>query len=266
MGERRQTHQAGCPRHGCDGDKHKHRAAEEDQKPEKPGAGGQLHYLSSWPNKAGTQPTRKRAEAVSRRYVASLATVDLRNDSDLIDAFVATFERLDDLWTSYELDPNAWQLVFGSLNEYGCKQWRPIRVATEQSALDELYASLPARFPPLYERLVLSYRWAEVDLGPFRLLANPPGPNLDGLSEEFSRHKAMQEILFPNKCLQFGKGTDLNYDAICFDWSRRLQDGDCPIVQVDHEEILSHYRFKKVAEVASSFRELMLRVVTKATT
>jgi hypothetical protein len=132
--------------------------------------------------------------------------------------------------------------------------------------VDELYAILPARFPSLYERLVLSYRWAEVDLGLFRLLANPPGPNLVGLSAEFSRHRAMQEVLIPNKCLQFGKGADLNYDAICFDWSRRLRDGDCPIIQVDHEEILIHYRFKKVAEVASSFRELMLGVISKAAT
>src|SRR6266496_335553 len=97
----------------------------------------------------------------------------------------------------------------------------------------------------------------------FRLLPNPPGPELAGLSEEFSRHRAMQEILFQNKCLQFGKGSDLNYDAICFDWSWRLQDGDCPVIQVDHEEILSHHRFKKVAELAPSFRELMLSVMAK---
>jgi hypothetical protein len=188
----------------------------------------------------------------------------MRDDSELADTFVGTFGKLGDLWTSYELDPIAWQLAFGSLNEYGMKQWRPIRVSTEPSSLEALYANLPARFPPLYERLVLSYRWAEIDLGLFRLLANPPGPNLAGLSEEFSRHRAMQETLFPNKCLQFGKGPDVNYDAICFDWSRRLPDGDCPVIQVDHEGVLSHNRFKKVAELAPSFRELMLRVIAKA--
>ena len=190
----------------------------------------------------------------------------MRNDSDLVDNFVGSFEKLGDLWTSYELDPIAWQLASGNLNEYGFKEWRPIRVSTEPSSLESLYANLPARFPPLYERLVLTYRWAEIDLRLLRLLPNPPGPNLAALSEEFSRHRAMQEILFPNKCLQFGKGPDLNYDAICFDRSRRLPGGDCPVIQVDHEEILSHYRFRKVAELASSFRELMLRVIAKAAT
>ena len=187
--------------------------------------------------------------------------LSMRNDSELVDTFVGTFGKLGDLWTSYELDPIAWQLTVGNLNEYGMKQWRPIRVSTEQSSLEALYANLPARFPPLYERLVLSYRWAEIDLRLFRLLPNPPGPNLAGLSEEFSRHRAMQEILFPNKCLQFGKGPDVNYDAICFDWSRRLRDGDCPVIQVDHEGILSQNRFKKVADLAPSFRELILRVI-----
>jgi hypothetical protein len=188
----------------------------------------------------------------------------MRDNSELVDSFVGTFEKLGDLWTSYELDPIAWELTDGELNDYGMKQWRPIRISTEQSALQALYANLPARFPPLYERLVLSYRWAEIDLGLFRLLPNPPGPGLDGLTAEFFRHRAMQEILFPNQCLQFGKGPDVNYDAICFDWSRRLRGGDCPVIQVDHEEILSHNRFKKVAELAPSFRELMLRVIAKA--
>ena len=190
--------------------------------------------------------------------------VDMSNDSELIDDFVATFEKLDDLSTSLEIDPIAWQLAFGNFDEYGFKQWRPIQVLTEHSFLEELYVTMPVRFPPLYERLVLSYRWAETDLGLFRLLANPPGSSLAGLGEEFSRHQAMQEILFPNKCLQFGKGADLNYDAVCFDWSRRLPDGDCPVVQIDHEEILCRWSFKKVAELAPSFRELMVRTIATA--
>jgi hypothetical protein len=188
----------------------------------------------------------------------------MSTDAELIDHFVATFERLDDLSTSFELDPIAWQLAGGDFDEYGFKQWRPIQVRTDPSFLQELCANLPARFPPLYERLVLSYRWAEVDLGQFRLLANPPGSSLAGLGEEISRDQAMQEILIPNKCLQFGKGSDLNYDAVCFDWSQRLPDGDCPVIQIDHEEILSRYRFKKVAHLAPSFRDLMMRIIATA--
>jgi hypothetical protein len=188
----------------------------------------------------------------------------MSNDSELIDTFVATFEKLDDLSTSFEIDPVAWQLALGDFDEYGFKQWRPIQVPTEESCLEALYANLPARFPPLYERLVLSYRWAEIDLRLFRLLANPPGADLAGLGEEISRDQGMYEILIPNKCLQFGKGSDLNYDAVCFDWSRRLPDGDCPVIQIDHEEILCRWNFKKVAEIAPSFRDVMKCVIATA--
>jgi hypothetical protein len=45
----------------------------------------------------------------------------MRNDYELIDNFVGTFEKLSDLWASYELDPIAWQLASGNVNEYGFK-------------------------------------------------------------------------------------------------------------------------------------------------
>jgi hypothetical protein len=185
----------------------------------------------------------------------------MNNDSQLIDNFVATFEKVDDLSISADLNPEASKLAVGDFEEDGFSQWRPIQVATEPSALEVLYAKLPARFPPLYERLVLSYRWAEVDLGLLRLLANPPGPSVAALGEEIARDQAMQEVLVLNQCLQFGRGPDYDYDAVCFDWSRRLPDGDCPVVKIDHEEILCNRRFKIVAELAPSFRALMERVI-----
>lgn len=49
------------------------------------------------------------------------------------------------------------------------KVWRPIRVDTDPSALDPIYARLPARFPELFERLLLTYRWAEVHQDAFTM-------------------------------------------------------------------------------------------------
>jgi len=52
--------------------------------------------------------------------------------------------------------------------------------STDRSCLELVYASLPTRLPVLYEKLVLSYRWAGRALvGDWLLLANPPGSNLD---------------------------------------------------------------------------------------
>jgi hypothetical protein len=104
-------------------------------------------------------------------------------DDLLVERFVASFEKLDEMKVS---DPIAQQLATGDRDEHRCSRWRPIKVDTEPSLLDPVYSMVPGRFPPLFERLVLSYRWAEVDLGSYRLMANRPGSSLDGLLHEMS--------------------------------------------------------------------------------
>jgi hypothetical protein len=185
----------------------------------------------------------------------------LRDPLALIDRFVASFEELDDMSANELLDPVAWQLATGELDRYGCKRWRPIRMNTARAALEPIYAKLPAAFPPLYEQLVLSYRWAEVDLQSYRLLANPAGPTLSGLLEEMSKDSAIWNGLRAAGYVQFGKGPDMDYDPVCFDFARRKKSRDCRIVKIDHEEILCHDRVKVVAELAASFEQLVLRTI-----
>src|SRR5215469_2156711 len=106
-----------------------------------------------------------------------------KREAELVERFIATFEKLGEMRAVKELDPVAWELAFGDPHpRLGHKHWRPIRVDTSSEYLEPIYAKLPARFPPLYERLVLSYRWAEIDLELFTLLANPPGFDLSRLS------------------------------------------------------------------------------------
>ena len=182
-------------------------------------------------------------------------------DDELIARFVASFASLDELSTSETLDPIAWQLAQDAPNEYGYKTWRPMKQATDAIYLEPLYAVLPARFPPLYEELVLSYRWADVDLQLFTLLANPPGTDLAPLLRRISGDKILWNHLIPAGYIPFGKGTDCDYDPVCFELKSRGQNADFRIVKIDHEEILCFDRLKVVGELASSFRELMLKVV-----
>ncbi len=183
---------------------------------------------------------------------------------ELIEDFIAAILSIADLSTIYELDPIAWQLAYGESDEYGYKRWRPLRTSTDPIALEMVYSKLPARFPPLYEKLILSYRWAGVDLDRYRLLANPPGPDLSGLMREITKDKTMWDVLCSNGYLQFGKGPDVNYDPVCFDCGSRREDKDCRIVQLDHEEILCNNRVKEVDELAISFRELVLKTIEEA--
>ncbi|MGB9122389.1 MAG: hypothetical protein WCE73_17365, partial [Candidatus Angelobacter sp.] len=155
-------------------------------------------------------------------------------------------------------------LVVGDTDLSDFKHWEPAKVETSPTDLAEVYAKLPARFPRLFERMVLSYRWAEVDLGTYTLLANPPGPDLTGLLRQISKDPGLWEALIPAGSIQFGKGPDLDYDPVCFDIKTRKQGGDCRIVKIDHEEILCNNRVKVVAELAPSFYPLVLQTIQRA--
>jgi hypothetical protein len=184
-------------------------------------------------------------------------------DEVLLECFIASFERFDDL-TAYEAEPLAQSLAIKAPDEWGFARWRPVPVTTAPSLLEPLYAKLPARFPQPFERLVLTYRWAEVDLGTWRLLANPPGPDLAGLLHEISKDPALWASLLAAGYMQFAKGPDMDYDPVCFDIKSRQKNGECRIVKIDHEEILCNNRVRLVAELAPSFRELVLRTIDQA--
>jgi hypothetical protein len=68
----------------------------------------------------------------------------------------------------------------------------------------------------------------------------------------------------PAGYIQFGRGPDVNYDPVCFDTRRDPGSRDAPIVQLDHEDILCNRRLRVVAELARSFRALVLDVIGKA--
>jgi hypothetical protein len=185
------------------------------------------------------------------------------NDEELLEEYVATFLKFDEMVADEFSLPTALQLAVEDTDQYDRRLWKPVRIETPPSQLQEVYAELPARFPRLFERMVCLYRWAEVDLGTYRLLANPPGPTLGGLLRQMSA-SALWEALIPAGFIQFGKGPDLDYDPVCFDIKTRKQGGDCMIVKIDHEEILCNNRIKVVAELAPSFYQLVLQTIDRA--
>ena len=189
--------------------------------------------------------------------------IHLLMKADLIEQFIASFERLGEMRASQEIDAVAWELRIEEPDEFGSAAWRAAKTTTDPALLEPIYAKLPARFPPLYERLVLSYRWDTVDLDSYRLLANPPGPDLSPLFAEITRDKGLTESLLPAGYIQFGQGPDYDYDPVCFDIKSRTKSKDYRIVKIDHEEILCNYRVKVVAEIAPSFENLVQQTIAR---
>lgn len=142
----------------------------------------------------------------------------------------------------------------------GWATWRPMRVQTSPNVLKTFYETVPGPLPPLYERLILTYHWGEVDLDRYRLLPNFPPP-LDGLIKVMKADAVLFRVLSSNGFVQFGRGPDIDYDPVCFDLNARAADGDCAIVKLDHEEILIRERIRVVAKVADTFRQLVLQTI-----
>lgn len=184
--------------------------------------------------------------------------------SDLIQQFVSSFEKLDEMKAYKETNPIAWELCTGEPDDLGRVAWRPLKSTTDPACLRAIYEKIPARFPPLFEALVLSFRWAEVDLDVVRLLPNPPATDLNGLLREMSRDPALWKALIPAGYVQFGRGPDMDYDPVCFDIRSRTKRKDYRVVKIDHEEILCNNRVKVVAELAPSFEKLAQRIIDLA--
>jgi hypothetical protein len=85
------------------------------------------------------------------------------DDEELLEKYVATFSSLDEMVVDIAWFPAAATLVVDDDDAGDFKYWKPLKGETSPTHLEEVYAKLPARFPKLFERMVLSYRWAEVD-------------------------------------------------------------------------------------------------------
>ncbi len=182
------------------------------------------------------------------------------SDDQLLADFVATFQKFDDsLWERDRIVPDF--MLVERDPEDGTQEWKPAKVATERSELAELYQRIPAPFSPLYERLVLTYRWYQVMLPTFTLLANPPGPIAEGLAAEIFVDYTFVQLLIPQGYIPFAKGPDYNYDPVCFAMGTRLADGEFPIVQFDHEDILCNLRLGDRVVLAPTFRALIEQIV-----
>ena len=184
-----------------------------------------------------------------------------QKDDIILRHFIAKFEEYDELSFSPAIDPIAAEFISAEANLATRHTWRPMRLDMDPVELDGIYAKLPARFPKLFERLVLSYRWAEVHLDTFTLFPNHAKSGLSGWLRETSRDKFLWDFLIRSGFIPFAKGPDMDYDRVCFDIGARKKSGDYRIVKIDHEAALCNSRLKIVAELSPTFRDLVQQTI-----
>lgn len=112
--------------------------------------------------------------------------------------------------------------------------------------------ALSKKLPPSYRSLVSRYAFPAFEVGPLMLYANTGENLLWELTTRAFADPVMSAFLLQNGFLQFGNPYFYNYDPVCFDTSRSL-DEECPIVQIDHEAILCDSTIRVVKEISPSF-------------
>jgi hypothetical protein len=185
-------------------------------------------------------------------------------DHDLLSAFVEAFAVLDDLIYLEQVKIEG--LTYHRDGDW--LHWRPksYRLAREElkdfRAEVGIITGLGGRLPPLYEDLISSYRWLDVDLELFALPANQPGKGLHNLARTLQRDEVIWRVTRAKGFFPFARASSTNYDPVCFNLKGRWRKGDCEILQLDHEAILLHEEIQVERVLAPTFRGLLEAVVS----
>ena len=120
-----------------------------------------------------------------------------------------------------------------------------------------LEARLPAALPPSYRSLVTRYLFPAFEISQVMLLANTGQTLYHEMSMAMTRDKVLSEVLLMNGYAHFARPSTGDSDPVCFDFNRRTQDGECPIVRISHHAIVSNSLVHVMEEIAPSFYDMV---------
>ena len=182
-------------------------------------------------------------------------------DDELIAAFVDSWE-LDAFFD--DADPPPTELWVATDLDSMDPVWRPARIDTPHEALAKLRSDMRVKLPPLFERLLLTWRWCDMSIvDKVRLFANPPGYRLDDFQASVFRDPVFNGHLIARGYIPFGFDNN-RYDPVCFDTNVQHEDGDCLIRKFEHEAMLSFNRIGESWVLWPSCRAMMMESIDRA--
>lgn len=145
--------------------------------------------------------------------------------------------------------------------EYGLYYDWTIKRFDHINWIDPLETQLPFALPVSYRSLVCRYLFPAFEVPPVILLANTGKTLYHEMSITMTRDKVLSAVLLKNGYAQFARPNNGDSDPVCFDLRRRTEDGECPIVRIDHHTIILNNLVRVTEELAPSFCELVDRYI-----
>jgi len=131
---------------------------------------------------------------------------------------------------------------------------------TEAPWIDEAASLLPFELPRCFSEFIRHYTFCDFQIHRLH--------HYDNFADNFdwcwhvaiTRDQSIFEFCKRHLFLPIGQPDDGNYDRLCLDLNR-LKNGDCPVVQLDHESILLKNKLKIVGEPFPSYEKLTTKVL-----
>jgi hypothetical protein len=141
----------------------------------------------------------------------------------------------------------------GDPDEYGYFNWKVCKTDCRKW-IDPFEQKVAKRLPSSYRSFISRYAFPAFQLGPIFFFGNTGDDFKWELSKRIFKDEFMSSRLLQSWYLQIGNPHKFNYDPICFDTKKGME---CPIVQIDHEELLCNSRIKVIREIAPSFSKFV---------
>ncbi len=145
-------------------------------------------------------------------------------------------------------DPESWCVSF----DWSIRPWPNI------DWIEPMERRMDVMLPPSFRSLVTRYVFPRFEVDALRLEANTP----EGVPGEF-RHldPSFEKVLVPRGYIPFARPVTGSYDPICFDTRRQRGGGECAVVRIEHESVLSHGVIGEMEDVVPSFATLVTEFV-----
>jgi SMI1 / KNR4 family (SUKH-1) len=141
--------------------------------------------------------------------------------------------------------------------------WKPIPSTVSDDELDALEREIGLAYPPSYRSFLKTSHFYELTEVGVRFARHPIRKWKAELRQEYQGW--MPDRILGRGLIPFGSETFMDAGPVCFDATRPLSDGECPVVFWDHDSIDSDREIQPMFSSSSRMFQCLSLVATSGT-